>query len=229
MKVKRQETLIEVSHLDGSLTAVHPFLRGNYFDLPRQIPSEQRPTMAETASLVYDAYKNPNDDKAISDEIKSIMKNDLFYTFNGLLYTPSGVYIQDNPKLLENAKTNDDLRMSEKDLQSRLSSKEEKGIVFSEDGSVRFLKGYDFKTKSQSSLELSKNPFVIALAGEEGAERLGYIADRNKTPPYLFALKDVKEPVKRVAGLGSCWFIVGLDVIGDDYGNCSGGRSFGVR
>jgi len=31
MRVARQETLIKVPHLDGSLTAVHPFLNGNYF------------------------------------------------------------------------------------------------------------------------------------------------------------------------------------------------------
>ena len=93
MKVTRNETLIEVPHLGSTLTAVHPFLQGTYFQLADQIDAKQlqRPTMAQTASLIHDAYKNPGDDEQISKQIKQIMKNNYFYAFNGLLYTPSGV------------------------------------------------------------------------------------------------------------------------------------------
>ncbi len=221
MKVTRQTTLIEVPHLGSTLTVEYPFLQGTYFDLAEQIDAKQlqRPSMAQTASLVYDAFKNPADDKQISDEIKQIMKKDFFYTFNGLLYTPEGVYVQDNPEFSKEAKSANDLVMNEKDLQSRLGSN---------DPSIRFVP-YGFKRESQTYQELEKNPLVIALAGKEGAEKLAYIASQHKEKPYLYALENVKEPTKRVAGLDSDWNGDRLYLNGNYHGYIACRHSFGVR
>ena len=219
-RIERGETRIMVPHLDGELIAVHPFLQGTYFQLADQIDAKQlqRPTMSQTASLIYDAYKNPNNDP-IYKEIKQIIKDNYFYAFNGLLYAPSGVYVQDNPEFAENASTSDDLIMNEQDLQSRLSSN---------DPSVRFVP-YGFKVEEQTYQELEKNPFIIALAGQEGAEKLAYIASQNKSNPFLFSPEKVKKPVKRVAGLDSNWSGGRLNVDGDYLGVSADRRSFGVR
>jgi hypothetical protein len=227
-RLERQETKIRVPHRGGELTVIHPFLRGNYFNLAKKIDDRglKRPTMAETASLVKYGYANSDD---IAENIRETMKSNYFYTFNGILYTPNGVLFQDNPEFPEDAQTANDLSMNEQDLISRLGSKEEKGIVFSEDGKTRFLKGYDFKREYQTHNELSKNPFVVALAGEEGAEKLAYIASQHKEKPYLYALEPVKEPVKRVAALDSDWDGGRLDVIGDYQGVNVDWCSFGVR
>ena len=219
-RIERRETRIIVPHLNGELTAVHPFLKGTYFHLARQIDKAglQRPTMAQTASLVHDAYSNPNEDP-IHNEIKKIMKKDYFYAFNGLLYTPEGVYVQDNPEFSKEAKSADDLVMNEQNLQSRLSSN---------DPSIRFVP-YGFKIEEQTYQELEKNPLVIALAGKEGAEKLAYIASQHKSKPYLFALENVKKPIKRVAGLDSYWDGDRLSIDGDNHGGNAGWCSFGVR
>jgi len=219
-RIERGETRIIVPHLNGELTAVYPFLQGNYFDLARQIDKAglQRPTIAQTASLVHDAYSNPNEDP-IHNEIKKIMKKDYFYAFNGLLYTPEGVYVQDNPEFSKEAKSADDLVMNEQNLQSRLSSN---------DPSIRFVP-YGFKIEEQTYQELEKNSLVIALAGKEGAEKLAYIASQHKSKPYLFALENVKKPIKRGAGLYSGWYVGRLGIDGVGRGSNASGCSFGVR
>jgi len=228
MKVTRGQTIIEVPHLEGNLQVIHPFLQGTYFNLAKRIDKQglQRPTMAETVSLIHDAYKNPDDDEVISDEIKSRMKNRWFYTFNGILYTPQGAFLQDNPEFTENASTANDLIMNESDLKSRLGSREEHGIVYSDDGLVRFVP-YGFKRENQSPLELSKNSYVIALAGEEGADKLAYIASKHNEKPYLNTLIIGNEPVKRVAALDFDWYGGRLSVDGN-YLVLAGGCSFGV-
>ena len=229
MKVIRGETPIEVPHLDGNIKAIHPFFRGNYFNLANKIPSEQRPNMAETVSLIYDAYKNPEDDRGISKEIKSIMKKGLFYTFDGILYLPrEGILFQSNPEFSKGAKTADGLIMDKNNLISKLGSKEEKGIVYSNDGSIRFLKGYNFKIEFQGSSDIVKNPFAISLAGQEGAEKLAYIVDQYKLNSYLSSIINPSGFFKRVAGVYSDWNHDWLDVDGNNRGSVDIGCSFRV-
>ena len=228
MKVERQETRIMVPHLSGELIVFHPFLQGTYVDSARKL-GKQMNIMAQTASLAYDAYKNSKDDIQISNEIKQIMKNNWFYTANGNLWSKNhnGVYVQDHPEFEEDATNSDGLIMDEKDLQSRLSSREEHGIVYSEDGSVRFVP-HGFKIGMQTPEDLAKNAYIRALAGEEGAEKLAYIASQHKEKPYLNALENVQESIKRVAWLYSGWYVDRLDVIGNSHGVSPSGFSFRV-
>lgn len=235
MQETRQETRIEFPHLDGMIEAIHPFMRRDYFILAEQIDSEQRPTMSETISLIHDAYENPKDDELISSEIKSIMREGLFYAFNGILYIPKeGILFTPNPKFMECAECAYFLIMNKDDLMSKLGSKEENGIVYGSNG-IRFLKGYNFNTEFQVASKLARNPFVIALAGEnsydEGlkqADKLSYIAGKYKERPCLFAIKNPERLTKKVASVSSYKNSNRLFIDGDDHGSSGSGCSFRV-
>lgn len=178
MKVTRGETKIEYQHLEGTIEAIHPFYRGNLFHLTKQIPDEEKPTTGETTSLIYDAYKNPNDDIQISNEVKSIMKRGLFYFHEGILFLPKkeGVLFQYNPQFSKNATSANDLIMNRNDLMSRLGLREEGGVIFSDDNSIAFVKGYDFQIGKHNPGQLRRNPTIIASQrGKEGAEKIDYI------------------------------------------------------
>ena len=59
-----------------------------------------------------------------------------------------------------------------KDIENKLGKTQEKGVVYSDDRSIRFTP-LGFQLESQSALDLSKNSGIIALVnGEENAERL---------------------------------------------------------
>ena len=80
-----------------------------------------------------------------------------------------------------------------------------------------------------SSLELAKNPYIIALAGEEGADKLAEIADKYRNKPYLYSYESVKEPITRVSALNFDWVLEHrLNVNGTDRGNDWDSRAFGV-
>ena len=66
---------------------------------------------------------------------------------------------------------------------------------------VRFVP-FGYKTGEQSTKELEKNPFFIALAGEEGAEKLAESSGNYKLKPYLYSFKKIDEFKTRVASLG---------------------------
>ncbi|MBL7147355.1 MAG: hypothetical protein ISS82_00840 [Nanoarchaeota archaeon] len=122
------------------------------------------------------------------------------WCFNGVLPTSDGVIIQDDPNYQNNR-----IIMDEKDLTQRLGSREKNGVIYSDDGSIRFVP-YGFEegsfyhikhppmprsdegghrlpiTKediqgflSPLKTKLYCNPFVIALFGEQGAMILDYI------------------------------------------------------
>ena len=75
-----------------------------------------------------------------------------------------------------------------------------------------------------SSSELAKNPCVIGLAGEEGAEKLARIADKDSDKPYLWSFESVDENKTRVSSLDSGCLDLRLYYLGG-----SGyGRAFGV-
>ena len=104
-------------------------------------------TMAETVSLVHAAF---NSDDQYSNEIKDIMKKRWLWAFTGTLVTPRGEYIQDNPETREGMPF-----MEESELVKKLESN---------DPSVRLVP-FNYKTGEMTSLELVKNPYVIALTG----------------------------------------------------------------
>jgi len=186
------------------------------------------PTMPELVPLVYASLENKNYDTA-KNVIKTLRnnwitgKNNWITGNTGILYIPKGIYVQDNPKLKEGR-----ISMNQKTLERKLGKHEEKGVVFSEDKNIRFIP-YGFKRKSQSALDLARNPGIIALTGsEENAEKLAKVSEHYKLKPYFWALENVDSPQTRVAGLTSGSFD-GRLVVDADYSENGGGRfSFGV-
>ena len=68
--------------------------------------------------------------------------------------------------------------MKETDLKSKLNLKEEEKVIYSDDGSIRFVP-YGFKSGEMNSDEIRRNPFIIALSsGQENAEKIAYISNK---------------------------------------------------
>ena len=159
------------------------------------------PTMPEIVLLVYASLENKNYDTA-KDVVKTL-KNNWITGNTGILYVPEGMFVQDNPELKDGK-----ISMNQKALEKMLGSHMERGVMFSNDKSIRFtpykFTPYKFKRGSQTPLELSINTGVIALVGgEENAEKLTKASEHYRAKPCFYALKNVDSPITRVAGLES--------------------------
>ncbi len=217
LDVVEGRTYLNAQSQKGVISFVAPaFGPGTYAGVNSKILEEGliQPTMAQTAELVHGAWQNPKE--KYSSEVIQKLRSNWLWAFNGLLYAPNeGIYIQDRPEV-----RNGRVFMDKNDVVKKLGAK---------DPSVRFVAFDEFKRESQTSLELARNRFVQALAGEEGADNLAQVADKYRNKPYVWALKekDVSQLTTKVAGLGS-WGIVGdrlyVDGWDGDYG-----YAFGVR
>jgi len=220
LNIREGKTYLDVNSKKGVVSFAAPaFGPGTYANVGSQISKAglEQPTMAQNAELVYAAWQNPQE--KYSSDIISTLRNNWLWGFNGLLYVPNeGIYVQDRPEI-----RNGKVFIDYKDVSEKLGVK---------DPSVRFVAFDEFKGESQTSLELSRNRFVQALAGEEGAYKLAQVADKYNSKPYVWALKekDVSQMTTRVAGLDSrCVNVDRLDVGGGWGGNGDGGFAFGVR
>jgi hypothetical protein len=189
MEVIEARTLIRVPHLGGKLTFAYPVKGpGNYQEVGGQIDNDKkpsqlyRPTTAETISLIYAAFQD--EDNKYSQEIIDIFKSRHFWCFTKNLWTPKGVYVVDDK---------DGSKLNRKDLEKRLEQK---------DTSVRFVPN-GFKLREQTPKELEANPYVIAHAGEEGAQKLAKIASEFKNNPLVYGLGNVTQDTERVTGVNS--------------------------
>jgi len=221
MKVKEGKTSLTISHEGGELTFQYPAFSGTYGSVAEQIDKEglKRPNSPETASLVYDAFQNK--DGKYESEIIKILKENWFWEFTGNLYLPksneeinNGVILEHNPKI-ENGK----LIMDKNSLVQRLKEN---------DFQVKFVP-FGYKIEKQSSLELSKNPYIVARYGEEGADKIAKVADKYSNKPYVWSFNSVNEEKVRMSALGRIWsFDVRLDVYGYFWDDDDGGDAFGV-
>ena len=221
MEIKEGKTYLTVPHEGGKLTFQHPAFKGTYGQVAEQIDKAglKRPRSAETASLVYDAFQNK--DGKYESEIIKILKENWFWEFTGNLYLPksneeinNGVILEHNPKI-ENGK----LIMDKNSLIKRLKEN---------DPLVKFVP-FGFKIDSQNSFELSKNPYIVARYGEEGAEKIAKVADKYSNKPYVWSFNSVNEEKVRMSALGRIWsFDVRLDVYGYFWDDDDGGDAFGV-
>ena len=221
MEIKEGKTYLTVPHEEGELTFQRPAFKRTYGDVAEQIDKAglKRPNSPETASLVYDAWQNK--DGKYESEIIQILRNNFFWEFTGNLYLPksneeinNGVILEHNPKI-ENGK----LIMDKSSLIKRLQEN---------DSNVKFVP-FGYKIKSQSSLELSKNSYIIARYGEEGAEKIAKVADKSLKKPYLWSFKNVDRELIRMSALSGLWNFVGrLDVYGRVWDGDYQGRAFGV-
>lgn len=217
LRVEEGRTKLITTHNEKDLTFLHPaYGPNNYANVGEEIERDglATPTMAETASLVHGAF---NSDDKYSKKIKDIMRKERLWAFTGNLYILNkGVYVKDNPEIRDGMPF-----MEESELVKRLEL---------DDPSVRFVK-FGYEIGEMTPLKLGRNKYVIALAGEEGAEKLAEVANKHKYKPYLWSFKSVDQPLTRVSTLDSDW---GLDDgrLGVD-GNCFGddryGYAFGVQ
>jgi len=220
LNVREGRNYLDVQSKKGVISFVAPaFGPGTYANVGNQIIESglAQPTMAQTAHLVHGTWQNPKE--KYSSDIINKLKNNWLWGFNGLLYVPNeGIYVQDRPKIKDGR-----VVMDKNDLANKLGSK---------DPSVRFVPFGTFNREKQSSLELAKNPFVQALAGEEGADKLAQVADKYKFKPFVWTIDkgNVNEPITRVASLYSYRDIdvVRLHVNGNYWGDYNVGYAFGV-
>jgi len=102
MRVKEGITKLYVPHLDGEIVFAHPKVGfGTYTEVGGEISSQglTRPTMAQTASLVYAIFQDR--DNKYSKEIGRTLEDRWFWIFTGSRYseTDGGVYIEDDPEI----------------------------------------------------------------------------------------------------------------------------------
>ena len=215
---------LTVPHEGGELSFQHAAFNGTYVDVAKQIDKAglKRPNSPETASLVYDAFQNK--DGKYESEIISILKNNWLWEFTGNLYLPKSGEKINNGVILDldsqNLKfKNMKLIMNKNSLVQRLQSN---------DPLVKFVP-FGYKTKIQSSLELSKNPYIVARYGEEGAEKIAKVASKYKNKPCIYSFDSVGEEKVRMSALYGIWgFDNKLDVDGEFWSGDNQGHAFGV-
>ena len=212
-RIEEGRTKYIVEHNGKDLTFIHPSFGPNTYAVVGQeieIAKLKRPSMSQVVSLVNTAF---NSDDKYSKEIQRILKENFLWAFTGQLYIPKeGVYFQDDPKI-----RNEMPFMNKSDLETKLEKS---------DPSVRFTP-FGFKTGEMTPSELAKNTFVIAQAGEEGADKLAEVAGKFKDNPFLLSFESVDEEVTRVSSLDSGWgSVLRLYVVGIR-GNGRGGFALG--
>jgi len=213
LRVKEGKTELTTEHNGKDLTFLYPpYGPGIYNSIKAGILKDglSLPSMAKTASLLHTAY---NSDDKYSKEIKQIMNSIGLWAFDRDLYIPNkGVYMYPEPL--------DSILPDESELVKRLEAN---------DPSVRFIP-FGFKTGEMSSLALSKHPYIIAKAGDEGAEKLAEVAGKFKHDPRLYSYESVNEPLTRVSVLDSGWYPgeLRLGVVGYFRGSW-GGLALGVK
>ncbi len=215
IEVKEARTTLTVPHLNSKLTFAYPIKGpGNYIDVKKQIDNDRtpsqlyRPTTAETISLIHSAFQDK--DNKYSQEILRILRERYFWCFTKNLWTPKGVYVVDDK---------DGSKLNSKDLEKRLEQN---------DKSVRFVPN-SFKLGEQSVEEFEKNHFVIAHAGEEGAQKSAEIASKLERKPFVYGLEGVTGDTERVTGLSSGWLGGRLGFDGEFFGVDMDGCAFGVQ
>src|SRR3989344_2420917 len=201
--------VITVEHRGNDLNfATSAFGPGDFYSLREKIDSSKlglvMPTLEETVSLVHSAIENK--DKRHTKDILKILDKNWFYANNAITYVPhEGMYVEDNPKVKD-------------------------GKVILNKEIARFAP-FGYKIGSMSPLELEKNQGVIALVGEEGAEKLAQIAHKYISNPRFWSFDSTDKEVVMVPALGDFWSVggrLGVGVGGVFLGYDVGGCAFGV-
>jgi len=197
------ETKLIVPHNNREITFIHPLSKGNCFDVDQQLQAKnlQDPTFGENISLLYSASKKNVEE--YSKEILNLIKNESMWCFTGSLYLPkrkeyfsNGVIVQDRPQIQEG------IIMDKSELVKKLKNgKKVKGVLFSEDGSVRFVH-FGYKTGEQTPQELGRNHYLLALTGsEETREKLVELASKYSGKPYLHSYGRVDSEMSNISCL----------------------------
>ena len=212
MEVKIGRTELTVPHEGGELTVAHPQYLGTRAQVETQMNEAglRMPTSAETASLVYDAFKNPKGEyeagiiKTLKDAWLWEREGNLYLSKNPGAEFHDGVIIA-NPEIIEGR-----MIMDKSSLIKRLQDGNE---------NVRFVpNGARFEQK-----------YLEARYGEEGADQINEISNSYKKGLRVWALDSVEEDTQRMSALDGDWGFGGrLGVGGDDWDVGGNGRAFGV-
>ena len=230
-RIERAQTNLIVPYNNGELVYIYPqFGPSTYKEVGSEILKQRLlvPTGDYTAPLVHVAYC----DEEVKSEpkfesVREIMKNRWLWVFNRNGWTNKGVYVSQDLEA-KGLSAPLDVRELEKSLKG---GREFNGIRFSEDGRVRFAPKELYVLGNHTPDSLSKDGFIIASFGKDGAEQIGKISSKFGYNPRTYGL-DIKEgqhPEQRVSAFNGdlfdyrLWFNgYGLD---DDRGGCA----FGVR
>ena len=217
--------LTEIPHEGGALTFQHPSFRGTYGSLAQQIDADglQRPTSAQTASLLYDTLQNLEGEYEAG--ILKILKDSCLIEFNGNLYLPkkegeevhNGVIVEANPAIKERR-----LIMNRKALTKRLKKN---------DPSVKFVP-FGYAVGEQSTHTLAKNPYIIARYGEEGADKIANLVLKYKKNPEVLSFKSIDSETAEISALyEDSWrgFNGRLHVGANHWYDSSNGSAFGIK
>src|SRR3989344_1592115 len=198
-------------------------IRGNFNQLRQADYGKgfRQPTFGELLDLTISSYLNQGNNGA--DKVVQTAKQFFLSGNTAILYTPQLVIVQDMPRV-ENGR----IVMDKDNLVSKLGLREENGVRFSDDGTIRSI-NYGFETEWQTTDQMRNNPFSIALTGDILApEKLAEIQEKIGMKAYVWALDKGTNNVIRVPGLSE---IDGRLVLGGDdwYGLLGDRCSFGVQ
>ncbi|MDP1729032.1 MAG: hypothetical protein Q8L27_02405 [archaeon] len=177
-KITRGRTELTIPHEKGEITFVSPARGpGNYLIVQEKIEEAGliMPTFAQLVSLVYTASQNRGELEF--QDVLDKFNRKILVTSTGSHYLDyKGVYIRDNFSFRENGELE---RVSQ--LQKMIKNKDKR---------VRFVP-FGFEIGEQSPSRLVRNPYVIGLAGKEGAKKLVEISKNCVPfyPPYIYGLK----------------------------------------
>ena len=220
MEIHKGYVKMVVPHEGGKITLQYPSFKGYYGNVADSIDKEglKRLTSPKTASLVYDAFKNPKGE--YESQIIKILNDAWLWEYTGNLYLPKsdeeindGVIIENNPKI-----TNGKLDMNKNDLIKRLKEN---------DADVKFVP-FGFKIGEQNLIEFQNNPYIKARYGKEGAEKIAEVASKYKKNPYIYSFNSVDGEKVRMSALYRNWGLGNrLDVAGDSWDDSGNGHAFG--
>ena len=229
-KVWTPDAELLIPHENEYVNFAYPSIGPNtYLNVGKQILEKnlQIPTGEQTTSLLYTAYF----DDSIKDEpefenIRNIMKDRWLWIFNRNLWTDKGVYVLPDFKA-EGSSKNLNLNELEKMLNG---GKDINGIRFSEDEKVRFAPKKLYTLGEHTPDSLSKDGFVIASFGKEGAEKIGEVSSKFRRNPRTFGIdiEERKDPIQRVSTIGGSLGVGGLRFYGVSLEDNWSGDAFGV-
>ncbi len=185
-----------IIHLDDVGLSFNAQMVGpmNFYDLRKAYHKRgfRMSTMPELVHLVYASLENQ--DYASAKNVIETLKNHFLTGNTGIIYPHGGIYVQDKPKV-----RNGKIFMNPKTLQNKLGPHEEKGVVFSDDRSVRFIP-YN-----------SKKDTIALVGGEENEERLVKVISERFSVTYpRFEIGDINSPEAVVAGFASNDYLGGI-------------------
>ena len=141
------------------------------------------PTGDHTASLLHTLYCSPNPYHTPEfDDIRQMIRDNGLWIFNVNVWTSNGVYVLQDL----GAKGNSELLNSNKLEEALKDGKENSyGVRFSAGNTIRFAPVGTYKFGEHTPDSLSRDGFILASFGEEGAKKIGRVSIRFNTPYVL--------------------------------------------